>query len=110
MSRIGVFPIPGEFKSEDRWFRFFNRKQAVVLVICVIMEANMRGMLIPALIVTIFFTLLAMGIVMIRLPCDAMFLSGGGVTIDELIFRVLYRKLHREICIKNYDSKYEGEL
>lgn len=47
---------------------------------------------------------------MIRLPCDAMFLSGGGVTIDELIFRVFYRKLHREICLKNYDSKYEGEL
>lgn len=116
MSRLGVFPIPGEFKSEDKWFRFFNRKQAVVLVICgimdyrVIMEANMKGMLIPALIVMIFFTLLAMGIVMIRLPCDAMFLSGGGVTIDELIFRVLYRKLHKEICLKNYDSKYEGEL
>ena len=60
MSRLGVFPIPGEFKSEDKWFRFFNRKQAVVLVICgimdyrVIIEANIRGILIPALIVTIF--------------------------------------------------------
>ncbi len=38
MSRLGVFPIPGEFKSEDRWFRYFNRKQALVLVVSGIID------------------------------------------------------------------------
>lgn len=108
MSRLGVFPIPGEFKSEDKWFRYFDRKQALVLVICGIMDyravmaAAAKGMLVPALILMLFLTLAAMGIVMIRLPVDALFLSGGGLTIDTLIFRVLYRKLHREIYTKNY--------
>lgn len=56
MSRLGVFPIPGEFKSEDRWFRYFNRKQALVLVVSgiidyrVLMGASAKGMLVPALI------------------------------------------------------------
>jgi hypothetical protein len=116
MSRLGVFPIPGEFKSEDKWFRYFDRKQALVLVICGIMDyravmtAAAKGMLVPALILMLFLTLAAMGIVMIRLPVDALFLSGGGLTIDTLIFRVLYRKLHREIYTKNYGMKSGEEL
>lgn len=116
MSRLGVFPIPGEFKSEDRWFRYFNRKQALVLVVSgiidyrVLMGASAKGMLVPALIVMIFLTLLVMGIVMIRLPVDAMFLSGGGITIDELIFRISYRMIHGEIYVKNYAEREEEEL
>jgi hypothetical protein len=116
MSRLGVFPIPGEFKSEDKWFRYFDRKQALVLVICGIMDyravmtAAAKGMQVPALILMLFLTLAAMGIVMIRLPVDALFLSGGGLTIDTLIFRVLYRKLHREIYTKNYGMKSGEEL
>ena len=90
MSRLGVFPIPGEFKSEDKWFRYFDRKQALVLVICGIMDyravmaAAAKGMLVPALILMLFLTLAAMGIVMIRLPVDSLFLSGGGLSGEEL--------------------------
>lgn len=116
MSRTGVFSIPGEFKSEDKWFRYFNRKQAVVLVICgildyrVIMSANVNGLLIPAIILMLVLTMTAMGIVMVRLPVDALFLSGGGVTIDQLLFRLLYRRIHRELYTKNYENVQAEEL
>lgn len=116
MSKLGVFQIPGEFKSEDRWLRYFNRKQAIVLVVCgvidyrAIMWASTKGLLIPAIIVMLIVTLFVMGSVMIRLPVDALFLNGGGNTIDELLFRITYRKLHREIGVKNYDEKSEEEL
>lgn len=76
----------------------------------VLMGASAKGMLVPALIVMIFLTLLVMGIVMIRLPVDAMFLSGGGITIDELIFRISYRMIHGEIYVKNYAEREEEEL
>lgn len=116
MSRLGVFQIPGEFKSEDKWFRYFNRKQAIVLVICAIVDyrvvvgASSKGFLVPALIAMILFTLITMGAVMIRLPVDALFLTGGGLTMDEMLFRLLYRRLNRSIYTKNYDDKYEGDL
>ncbi len=74
------------------------------------MGASAKGMLVPALIVMIFLTLLVMGIVMIRLPVDAMFLAGGGITIDELIFRIFYRMIHGEIYVKNYDGRDGEEL
>lgn len=116
MSRLGVFQIPGEFKSEDKWFRYFNRKQAIVLVICgiidyrVVMSASSKGLLVPALIAMILFTLIIMGAVMIRLPVDVMFLTGGGLTMDEMLVRLLYRRINRCIYTKNYDAKYAGDL
>jgi len=116
MSKIGVFPIPGEFKSEDKWFRYFNRKQAIVLVLCgivdyrVIMSAANKEMLIPALVLMLFLTMLLVGIVMIRLPVDALFLTGGGVTVDVLILRYIYRKLNRHIYTKNYNSEDEEDV
>lgn len=116
MSRMGVFSIPNEFKSEDRWFRYFNRKQAAVLVICgivdykVIMQANAKGMLVPAIILMLLCTMIVMGIVMIELPVDAFFLAGGGVTIDQLLFRLFYRCIHKELFVKNYNSRDGDEL
>ena len=116
MSRLGVFQIPGEFKSEDKWFRYFNRKQAIVLVICgiidyrVVMSASSKGLLVPALIAMILFTLIIMGSVMIRPPVDVMFLTGGGLTMDEMLVRLLYRRINRCIYTKNYDEKYAGDL
>lgn len=106
MAKMGVFPVPGELKSEDKWFRYFNRKQAATLVICgimdyrVILAANEKGMVIPAVIVMLAVTMAAMGIVMVRLPVEALFLSGGGLTVDQLLFRLLYRACHRELYAK----------
>lgn len=116
MSRMGVFSIPGEFKSEDKWFRYFNRKQAIVLVLCgildyrVIMAANIKGLMVPAIILMLVFTMTAMGIVMIQLPVDALFLNGGGITIDQMLFRLFYRGLHRELYTKHYEGGHEEEL
>lgn len=106
MSKMGVFPVPGELKSEDKWFRYFNRKQAATLVICgiidyrVILWANTKDLLLPMIIVMLIITMTAMGIVMIHLPVDAFFLSGGGLTVDQLIFRLIYRVRHKELYTK----------
>lgn len=115
MSKVGIFPIPNEFRSEDRWFRYFNRKQAVVLVLVlltdykVVMAASHGGMLVPAIIGMLFFSLLAMGVVMVSLPVDALFLGGGGLTLDQLLYRLLYRKYSRALYVKTYsDQRGEG--
>ena len=106
MSKMGVFPVPGELQSEDKWFRYFNRKQAATLVICgiidyrVILWANTKGLILTAIRIMLILTLLAMGIVMIHRPVDVLVLSGGGLTVDQLIFRNLYRVRHRELYAK----------
>lgn len=107
MAAAGVFRVPREFKDEDRWFRYFNKKQAAVLVLAgladyrIIMTASAKGLTLPAIIMAILFTLIAGGMVMVRLPADTMYLTGGGITLDQWIFRILLRKCHRVIYTKN---------
>lgn len=110
MARVGIFKTPSEIKNEDRWFRYFNRRQAVILAIMLIIDyriilvSHVHGWLLPAIIIAICLTMLVMGIVMINLPVDRFFLTGGGLQLDEFIYRLIYRKVHRTICTKNYNQ------
>lgn len=107
MAAIGVFRVPREFKDEDKWFRYFTKKQALVLVLTaladyrLIMFATRYDMVIPAIIVSILLTLIMGGMVMIQLPVDVMFLTGGGITLDEWLFRVALRKCRKVIYTKH---------
>lgn len=117
MARNGVFKVPSEFKSEDKWFKYFNRKQIVVLIAALVIDyrlitfAETKGLLMPAIVLAVFITMFVMGSVMINLPVDSFFLSGGGVTLDELTYRIIYRKTHKRIGTKNYnqDDEYEKQ-
>lgn len=107
MASTGVFRVPREFKDEDKWFRYFTKKQALVLILVLladyklIMASAPHGMVIAAVIVSILITLVAVGMVMIELPVDVMFLTGGGITLDQWLFRVILRKSRRVLYTKH---------
>lgn len=107
MAQTGVFRVPREFKDEDKWFRYFSKKQAAVLVITglvdyrLIAAASKHGLTMPAVVAAILLLLVAGGLVLIHLPVDVMFLTGGGITLDQWIFRVILRKSKKVIYTKN---------
>ncbi len=104
--QTGVFRVPGEFKDEDKWFRYFTKKQAAVLVASLlvdyrlVMAASPKGLLLPVAAAAVIFTVLTVGMVMVELPVDAMFLTGGGITLDQWLFRLFLRKRQRVIYTK----------
>lgn len=104
--QTGVFRVPSEFKDEDKWFRYFTKKQAAVLVSSLlidyrlVMAASPKGLLLPAAVAAVIFTVLTVGVVMVELPVDAMFLTGGGITLDQWLFRLFLRKRRRVIYTK----------
>lgn len=107
MAATGVFRVPREFKDEDKWFRYFNKKQALILVLTgladyrLVMFAANHDLVMIAIIVAIILTLLVGGVIMIKLPVDVMFLTGGGITLDEWLLRIILRKCHKVIYAKN---------
>lgn len=111
MAATGVFRVPREFKDEDKWFRYFNKKQAVVLVLTLLADYRMlvaaseHGLVLPALVAAVLLTLVAAGIVMVQLPVDVMFLTGGGITLDQWLFRIILRKSRRVIYTKHSCEK-----
>lgn len=115
MAATGVFRVPREFKDEDKWFRYFNKKQAVVLVLTLLADYRMlvaaseHGLVLPALVAAVLLTLVAAGIVMVQLPADVMFLTGGGITLDQWLFRVILRKSRRVIYTKHSCEKEEED-
>lgn len=107
MAASGVFRVPREFKDEDKWFRYFNKKQALVLVLTLLADyrmlvaASKHGMVLPAIVAALLLTLLVAVVVMVQLPVDVMFLTGGGITLDQWLFRVMLRKCRRVIYTKH---------
>lgn len=106
----GVFKVPREFKDEDKWFRYFTKKQAAVLVVTLLVDyrmlmwASAHGILLFAVILSILLTVTAVGMVMIQLPVDVMFLTGGGITLEQWLFRVILRKAKRVVYTKNMEG------
>lgn len=106
MAATGVFRVPREIRDEDKWFRYFTKKQAAVIVLSLLIDYKMitvaaaRGLTLPAIIAAIIFTLIVAGAVMVRLPVDVMFLTGGGITLSEWLFRVFMRMRGRAIYTK----------
>lgn len=107
MAQTGVFRVPREFKDEDKWFRYFTKKQAAVLVITgladyrLIAAASAHGFTLLAIVAAILLLVVAGSLVLIQLPVDVMFLTGGGITLDQWIFRVFLRKRKKVIYTKN---------
>ncbi len=65
------------------------------------MAASGKGLTLPAVIAALLLTLVAGGLVMVRLPVDAMYLMGGGITLDQWVFRTALRKCCKKIYTKN---------
>ena len=107
----GVYQIPREFKDEDKWFKYFTKKQAVVMILCgftdyrIIMFTAGLGLLPAGVVLSCALTAAAAGCVMIILPLDGFFLMGGGLTISELLFRRLYRKRNHCLRTKNMERE-----
>lgn len=106
MSATGVFRIPREIRDEDKWFRYFTKKQAAVIGGSLLIDYRMitiaaaKGLTLPAIVAAIILTLVAAGVVMVKLPVDVMFLTGGGITLSEWAFRVFLRVRGRDIYTK----------
>ena len=111
MAEYGVYQIPREIKDEDKWFRYFTKKQALVVVLCGIADYRLinyfaaRDLVIVGILLACLITVLFVGSMMVVLPLDNFFLAGGGLTIVEWLFRWIYRSKSKCIYAKNMDEE-----
>lgn len=75
-----------------------------------IMAGVSHGFTLPAIVAAVLLTLTAGVLVMVHLSVDVMFLTGGGITLDQWIFRVFMRKRRKVIYTKNMqEEEYQFE-
>ena len=110
MAGHGIYQIPREFKDEDKWFKYFTKKQAIVVLACGIADYQLisifsaNNLLVVGILLACLITIVLVGGVMIVLPLDNFFLTGGELTIVEWLIRYLYRRRSRCLYTKNMDD------
>lgn len=113
MDRIGRYKIPRPFRDEDIWFRFFTKKQLLVigaaalislqLVIWAFKRSNI--LLFFALVLGIILIAVVSIIVKFDMPTDK-YLWGGGTSLEKLLLRIIRKKLksNRVLYVKFYQN------
>ena len=100
------FTTPSEFSDENVWFRFFRKRNLVVMLPCLfftfvlwkflaIFGFQIIGIIIGG-ILTVFLTALTM------IPAPYDFLKGGSLTLDIIILRKRIRKKNAVIYVRGY--------
>lgn len=105
-----TYNIPSEFTDEDKWFKYFTKKDMGVILVTGVITLTLYK-LSDSLLEKPFIGLIIGGIIMcislfcsmVKLP-DTLYLTGGGQTILTLMMRRLVRKRNRVIYIKGYDD------
>lgn len=114
MEERSTYDIPEEFSDEDRWFKFFTKKQAIMIVAAIgimVMLVKIFDGAGLAFIGVIFGGLLVIAITviaMLKLP-ETNYLRGGGQTLDVILFKRFIRKRNRRIYVKGYVVEKRGE-
>lgn len=108
---LGKARIPDEFKDEDKWLRFFSKRQVIVtvafLVVGIILSIIFFQIGIPfiGLSIIVLFTFVGFAIVTFKVP-DSKYLFCGGSYLYVLLARIIRKRLpwNRKLYVKNVRS------
>ena len=109
MADTGSYQIPKEFKDEDKWLRYFTKKQLGYAAIAIAIDIGLLFLTykIGIIHVGIFFSVLILmailGFAFMSVPTSK-YLLGGGYPLSTIAFRIIRRHLpkNRVIYVKNY--------
>lgn len=96
MAQLGNYRIPREVEDEDKWFRYFTKKQLAVLVIVLLIDWKVCSFfyklhcIVIGITLAILFLIIALAAVMIKMP-RIKYLYGG-IGLDILLIRIIIRK------------------
>ncbi|MCR5719953.1 MAG: hypothetical protein K6F84_05255 [Lachnospiraceae bacterium] len=113
----GVHETPDKFRDEDKWFKFFTKRQLLILgptflaVIgfnSLIFSSPLKGLFPITLLIGELFFIAAVVIAFFEVP-DHMYMFGSGLKIEILIFRLIKKKLSKShrIYTKFLDNDIE---
>jgi hypothetical protein len=109
---LGSYKIPKEFKDEDKWFKFFTKRQLIYAAAIIFIDVNvvkfthLFHLEVLGIIVAILVTLILGGMAFITMPADK-YLIGGGMSLESLILRLFlkYQPSNKKIYVKNYEKE-----
>lgn len=101
------FEVPSEFLDEERWLNIFSTKQGIIAAISLLLVGGILRlfMAIGFLLVGILLALpiILFVAVLIFVPIsEEQYLKGGGMMLDQLLYRLVLRRYYGCLYVKNY--------
>lgn len=114
MSSLGNYRIMKPLKDEDRWFKFFTKKQLVFVIIGGVLSAIIAsffrslGLTVVGIVLVEIIMVCVMVMAFLKLPYDK-YLIGGGRQAYEIVWRLIVKRMpsSRVIYTKNYEDMEE---
>ena len=111
MARLGSYRIMKPLKDEDRWFKFFTKKQLMFVVVGLMLSFvtftifNGIGLRIVGIFLVEIIMTISMLLAFLKLPFEK-YLIGGGRYAHEILFRLIAKNMpsNKVIFTKNYED------
>ena len=115
MAQLGKYKVPRELQDEDKWFKFFTKKQLATAIVIIFIDWQIVTffynihMVIVGITLALFFTIVCGAVVSLKMPNNR-HLHGGGVGLDALAIRIMKRKLIKKnkiiytSCLRNEEG------
>ena len=100
MAKIGRYKIPRPLQDEDKYFKYFNKKQSIYMVFGILISVGGFAITVPFKLTLIGFIIMALVIPLaffiprLKMPGDK-YLWGGGTDLEEIFKRVLVKRFDR---------------
>ena len=112
--QLGRYRIPKEFKDEDKWFRFFTKRQLIYAIVALAFDAIALmlsysfNVLLVGIILSEIVSIVMMAFAFITIPTEQ-YMYGGGYLLSTIVLRVIIRrrKKNRILYVKNYDNELQ---
>lgn len=117
MASLGRYRIPKEFKDEDKWFKFFTKKQLLYIGIA-------GGLSAVAIVIAVKLNILPVGIVIaellmigaiviafVKVPKDK-YMIGGGLPVRVILLRLIGKNLkaNKKLYVRGVNDQNEGDV
>lgn len=111
--RLGDYAVMHELKDEDKWLKYFTKKQLLYYGVAILIGIGEILLLYKISLVVVGVELLIINLIVAfliqqKMPQDK-YLWGGGTLIQELLLRVIKKNLpgKRNLYTKFYDDERE---
>lgn len=109
---IGKYKIPRELQDEDKWFKFFTKRQLAILIVALFIDFWVVALfyklhiVVVGVVLAILIFVFALAIIYFKMP-RSRHTHGGGLGLDTIAMRILKRKRSKNKIVFTGCIEYE---
>lgn len=109
---IGKYKVPRELQDEDRWLKFFTKRQLAILIVALLIDFGVitvfyrLHLVVVGVVLAILIFVFALAIIYLKMP-RSRHTHGGGLGFDTIVTRIIKRKRSKNRVVFTACYDYE---